>query len=119
MKIKQFMLITAATAGSLIFTGCSHNMDSASDSTPRATSQIAFSAVTTPQDMVKWGSTQPNIRAIQSVTMVVPAEPSSDADVQESTVASAESLEPGAYFREAAGGDSQTYRVVKHTINGR
>jgi hypothetical protein len=117
------VMILGAGVGLMLLTGCAAtNSRYSSTDVPMATSTLASAPVTTPEELVKWTQYFPNhrsggfFRSTETYTFVVPA--SSDVPASELPTFS-ESLPTGSVFAEAAGGETKTYRVIRHTPNQR
>jgi hypothetical protein len=114
----RYSLLLAASVGATFLTGCAMNRDTTQHAALMPNSTIAFTPVTTPDDLTRWASIHPNMRAIETYTIVVPSEPQAGVTVQEGSLSSAETMEPGTYFHEAAGGaGGETYKVIRYTPN--
>jgi len=112
-----------AGAGIVLLTGCAAtDTRYSANETPMATSTLASTPVTSPEELVKWTQYYPNhrsggmLRSTEFYTFVVPAEETADLA---SLPAFSESLPPGSVFVEAAGGEMKAYRVIRHTPNQR
>ncbi|MEW6159068.1 MAG: hypothetical protein AB1813_16710 [Verrucomicrobiota bacterium] len=102
--------------GAALLTGCATAPGPEGGIAAGPVSVLSFSPVTDPVEMVKWSRTFPGIRSIESYTMIVPvAVETSPTELPTFS----EALPPGAVFVEAAGGETRTYRVIRHAPHQR
>jgi hypothetical protein len=115
-------LASVAAFGTLFLTGCASSYDNSYTSTDEARSQLAFTPVTNPEELVKWnsfysGNTTAPLMGIDTYTMLVPVE---DVDVStENLPEFSADLPSGSVYMEAAGAERKAYRIIRHTPNQR
>jgi hypothetical protein len=109
-------IILLAAIGTAALTGCSTMNDRSSAESSGVGSALSFSPVTSPEELVKWSGTFRNVRSIETYTFVAPTTVSEPID---SLPEFSESLPPGSVFVEAAGGEPQPYRVIRHSPHAR
>jgi hypothetical protein len=115
MKKQLLLLATLGTATFLV--GCASTSTQRAASEGSVSSQLAFTPVTSPKELVKWAHDFPTVRVMESYTMAAPA--TVEAPVADLPTFSV-NLPPGSVFVEAAGGESgTTYRVIRHTPHQR
>lgn len=110
---KELLLLAAVTT--TLLAGCASTNPQYSE-TGMPASQLAFTPVTSPEELVKWAQTFPNFRVMESYVMAAPT--SVQAPVADLPTFSVY-LPPGSVFVEAAGGETTTYRVIRHTPHQR
>ncbi len=113
---KDLIILLAATIGTTVLTGCSSLNSGYGGEATGPVSALAFSPVTSPEQLVKWAQDFPTLRSIETYTFIVPV---SVSQPTENLPAFSENLPPGSVFVEAAGGESKTYRVIRHSPNTR
>lgn len=82
---------------------------------PQAVSTLSFTPITRAKRVGAWPH-EWNVRANEIYTFVVPAD---DVQVSATTRGYSDDLRNGEVFVEAAGGESQAYRVIRHSPNPR
>lgn len=112
--MKKALPILLASLGTLVLVGCA----TPNGSSTTANSQLGFTPVTTPEILVKWAQDFPNVKALETYVMAVPAE--TDEPVENLPEFSV-NLPPGSVFVEPAGGEGPLvpYTLIRHTPHPR
>jgi hypothetical protein len=120
--MKKDLIPLVAGVGLMLLTGCAAtNGRYSSTEAPMASSTLASTPVTVPEELVKWTQYFPNyrsggfLRSTETYTFVVPDTGTSSVNAPTFS----ESTPRGSAFAEAAGGEMSTRRVIRHTPNQR
>lgn len=111
--MKKQLILLAAAVTTTFLVGCASTSNQYGEGTPA--SQLAFTPVTSPAELVKWAHDFPNLRSMESYTFAAPVDTGAVGDeLPEFSV----NLPPGSVFVEPAGGpgdEPRTYRIIRHT----
>lgn len=115
--MKKELLTLLTVAGSALLVGCAAT-DTSRTEYNMPTSQLSYTPLTSPVELVKWSQDFPTVRVMEVYRFFAPTEVDEPLDTLPTF---SENLPPGSVFVEAAGAEAEprAYRVIRHAPHQR